>query len=245
MNAQQDENKDKPLDVQNEVRQDDHHSEGLGVLNLTVIFLSIYVLGALLVDTLYKLPPETSRLLNYIDNSICVLFFLDFIVRLFHAKNKKKFMQWGWIDLVSSVPMVDFLRVGRVFRLIRLLRVIRAFRSTRLLVHHIFKNRAQGAFTSVTIFAILLVIFSAIAILQVENDPNSNIKTAEDAIWWAYVTITTVGYGDKYPVTTEGRLIASVLMTAGVGLFGTFTAYIASLFVEDQNIKNKNNDASK
>lgn len=245
MNAQQDENQDKPVDVQNEVRQDDHHSEGLGALNLIVIFLSFYVLAALLVDTLYKLPPETSRLLNYIDNSICVLFFLDFIVRLFQAKNKKKFMRWGWIDLVSSVPMVDFLRVGRVFRLIRLLRVIRAFRSTKLLVYHIFKNRAQGAFTSVMIFAILLVIFSAIAILQVENDPNSNIKTAEDAIWWAYVTITTVGYGDKYPVTTEGRIIASVLMTAGVGLFGTFTAYIASLFVEDQNIKNKNNDASK
>lgn len=72
-----------------------------------------------------------------------------------------------------------------------------------------------------------MVIFSAIAILQVERDPNSNIKTAEDALWWSYVT-TTVGYGDRYPVTTEGRLIASVLMTAGVGLFGTFTAYIAS-----------------
>ena len=77
----------------------------------------------------------------------------------------------------------------------------------------------------------------AIGILQVEKDPNSNIKTAEDALWWAYVTITTVGYGDKYPVTTEGRLIAVVLMTGGVGLFGTFTAYIASWFVVDNKIK--------
>ena len=77
-----------------------------------------------------------------------------------------------------------------------------------------------------------MVIFSSIAILQVETDPNSNIKTAEDAIWWAYVTITTVGYGDKFPVTTEGRIIAAVLMTVGVGLFGTFTAFLASWFVE-------------
>jgi voltage-gated potassium channel len=80
----------------------------------------------------------------------------------------------------------------------------------------------------------LLIIFSSIAILQVEKDPASNIKSAEDAIWWAYVTITTVGYGDKYPVTTEGRVIAAVLMTAGVGLFGTFTAYVASWFVAEK-----------
>lgn len=62
-----------------------------------------------------------------------------------------------------------------------------------------------------------------------------------NALWWAYVTITTVGYGDKFPVTTEGRLIASILMTAGVGLFGTFTAYVASWFVID----NKNANESK
>jgi voltage-gated potassium channel len=97
---------------------------------------------------------------------------------------------------------------------------------------YVFKNKAKGAFTSVAILALLLVIFCSIAILQVEKAPDSNIKSAEDAIWWAYVTITTVGYGDKYPVTTEGRIIAAVLMTAGVGLFGTFTAYVASWFVE-------------
>ena len=219
--------------------------ERLTLLNLIVTLLSIYVLGALLFDTLYVLPPETSSLLNYIDYAICFLFLLDFSIRLYNAENKAKFMRWGWIDLISSIPMFDFLRVGRVFRLIRLLRVIRAFRSTRQLVHHIFKNRTQGALTSVSIFAILVVIFSAIAILQVENAPNSNIKTAEDALWWAYVTVTTVGYGDRYPVTTEGRLIASVLMTAGVGLFGTFTAYIASYFVADLKARNEQKDEEK
>jgi len=59
----------------------------------------------------------------------------------------------------------------------------------------------------------------------------SNIKSAEDAIWWTIVTVTTVGYGDKYPVTTEGRVIGILVMVAGVGLFGTYTGFIASLFV--------------
>ena len=75
-----------------------------------------------------------------------------------------------------------------------------------------------------------VVIFGSISILLVENDPASNIKSAEDAIWWALVTVTTVGYGDKFPVTTEGRIIGVALMFVGVGLFGTFTGYVASWF---------------
>ena len=130
-------------------------------------------------------------------------------------------------------------------RLIRLLRIIRAFRSILQLINHVFANKAQGAFTSVSVIAVLLVIFSAIAILQVEDDPNSNIKTAEDAIWWAYVTITTVGYGDKFPVTTEGRIIAAILMTAGVGMFGTFTAFVASWFVKDNKSIDEKNEEGK
>lgn len=205
--------------------------EQLGFLNLLIIVLSIYVLVALLVDTFFKLPPEISRILNMADNAICLVFLLDFSTRFYKAENKLKFMQWGWIDLVSSIPMLDFMRAGRMLRLIRLLRILRAFRSTKHLVQHIFRRRTHGALTAAAIIAVLMIIFSSIAILQVEVDAGSNIKTAEDAVWWAYVTITTVGYGDKFPVTTEGRIIAALLMTVGVGLFGTFTAYLASWFV--------------
>lgn len=214
-----------------------HSAENkLGILNIVVIFLSIYILGALIIDTAYELPPETSALLQYFDNAICIVFFIEFCVRFAKAENKLQFMRWGWIDLIASIPTIDALRAGRLLRLIRLLRVVRAFRSIHNLFHYVFQNKAKGALTSASLTAILLVIFSAIAILQVETDPNSNIKTAEDAIWWAYVTITTVGYGDKFPVTTEGRIIAAILMTAGVGLFGTFTAYVASWFVVENKV---------
>jgi voltage-gated potassium channel len=206
----------------------------LGYFNIMIMVLTIYVLGALLLETIFVLPPETSKLLKFIDNVICFLFFVDFTVRFYKAENKLKFMRWGWIDLISSIPMINYFRAGRLLRLIRLFRIVRAFRSSRMLLHHIFKNKAKGTFTTVSIFAVMLIIFSSIAILQVENTKEGNIKTAEDALWWAYVTITTVGYGDKFPVTTEGRIIAVVLMTAGVGLFGTFTAYASSLFVEER-----------
>lgn len=216
----------------------------LSLLDLVIVVLSIYVLGALLIDTIYVLAPETIVLLDYIDTAICFIFFTEFCIRFFQSKNKLKYLKWGWIDLVSSIPAIGFLRVGRLFRLIRLLRIIRAFRSTKHFISHVFKNKVSGTFSSVLLVAFLLIIFSSIAILQVEKDPNSNIKTAEDALWWAYVTITTVGYGDKYPVTTEGRIIAGILMTGGVGLFGTFTAFVASWFVKD-NKKHEEEEKSE
>lgn len=223
----------------------ENYGDKLGILNIIVIFLSIYVLGVLVVDTIYVLPTETAQLLSYIDNTICAFFFVEFCIRLYKAENRLKFMQWGWIDLVSCIPMINVLRAGRLLRLIRLLRIVRAFRSTRHLVHHIFANKAQGAFTSVFVVAILLVIFSAIAILQVEKDPSSNIKSAQDAIFWAYATLTTTSFGDKFPVTTEGKIISAILTTVGVGLFGTFTAYIASWFVSGNKLKDDKKDDIK
>lgn len=206
--------------------------ENLGFLNLLILILSTYVLVSLLIDTFIKLPPETSKALNYIDNGICIVFLVDFVVRFRRAGNKAEFMKWDWIDLIASIPTLDFMRAGRLLRLIRLIRLVRAFRSTKHIVEHVFKNRIQGTFTTVALIAVLMLLFSSIAILQFETDPNSNIKTAEDAIWWAYVTITTVGYGDKYPVTPEGRIIAAALMTVGVGLFGTFTGFVSSWFLQ-------------
>ena len=173
-------------------------------------------------------------LLDMIDNFICIIFLIDFIHNFHTAQNKLAFMRWGWIDLISSIPTFTYLRYGRLFKLIRLLRILRAFRSTKIIVRYIFKSKIKGTMVSVFLITILMIIFSSIAILNVENAPNSNIKTASDALWWTIETITTVGYGDKYPFTDLGRVIGTILMICGVGLFGTYTAYIASFFVNNK-----------
>jgi len=218
----------------------DNRKDDLCFSNILIIVLSIYVLIALLIDTFVKLPIEVSRVLETIDNVICIIFLIDFFVRFFQAKNKWKFMRWGWIDLISSIPSIPMFRAGRAFRLIKLLRVLRAFRSTKILVQYVFKSRIKGTMTAVGIITALIIIFSSISILIVETAPNSNIKTSEDAVWWTMETVTTVGYGDKYPVTTEGRAIGVVVMITGVGLFGTFTAYIASLFLGEKREEEEN-----
>ncbi len=207
----------------------------LNLFNIIILVLSLYVLISLIVTTFFVLSDEVTVLLNYVDNVICIIFLVDFAIRFKKANNKLVFMKWGWIDLISSIPYIDFLRAGRVLRLIRLIRVFRAFKATKLIFEHINRNKKQSALTSVALISFLMVIFSSIAILQFEKDVNSNIKTAEDAIWWSYVTITTVGYGDKFPITTEGRIIGAVLMTMGVGIFGTFTALVSSWFIEKKD----------
>lgn len=199
-----------------------------------ILILSIYILLALFVESVFDLPTEISRIIQISDNIICLLLLIDFFVRLIFANNKLKFLKWGWIDLISSIPTVDILRYARLSRLFRIFRVLRSARSTKVLISHLFASKMKGTFASVSAISVILVVFSSIAILNVENFPNSNIQTAEEAIWWSLVTITTVGYGDYYPVSIEGRMVAGILIVAGVGLFGTFTGFVASWFLEEQ-----------
>ncbi len=202
------------------------------IWQVVMLILCVYVLGALFVDTIVTLPAETSSLLTYIDNLICLVFIGDFVFNVIRAKNRLGYLKWGWIDLLSSIPNISLLRWGRFVRIIRILRILRGIRSTKHIAKVIFANRAKGTIASVSMISFLLMVSSSIAILNCENAPGSNIKTASDAIWWSFVTITTVGYGDFYPVTLAGRIIAAVLMVAGVGLFGAFTAYVASYFIQ-------------
>jgi voltage-gated potassium channel len=202
-----------------------------------MVALSVYVLAAIAVETVFSLKPETAAILRHVDTCICFIFIAEFCWRLARSPDRLAFLKWGWIDLVASIPLFPWLRWGRIVRIVRVVRILRGFRSARLLVRFFFEHRAKGAFASVAFISVVLVIFSAIAILNVETGEERNIRHAGDALWWAMSTITTVGYGDRYPVSAEGRIIGIALMIVGVGLFGTFTAYIASVMLghDEQN----------
>lgn len=214
----------------------------ISLWQIVILILCVYVIIALLINTIFDLPEDISSLLIIIDNLICIVFIGDFVYRILTVDNKKKYLKWGWIDLISSIPNLQILRWARFVRIVRIFRLLRGVRSTKLILKFIFANRAKGALFSVTMISFLLMIFSTIAILNVEVSPESNINTPSDALWWSFVTITTVGYGDYYPTTLLGRIIAGVLMTAGVGLFGTLTAYVASYFVREDEHLDENSE---
>ncbi len=200
-----------------------------------ILALSLFALGALAVRTVGDLPPETRGVLDTADLMVCAVFFLDFLWSLWRAPSRWHYLRtWGWLDLLSSIPTLDQARWGRGARVLRIFRVLRGFKATKILAAAILRRRAESTAMAATLVTLLLLVFSSIAVLHFESEAQSNLKTAEDALWWAFATVTTVGYGDRYPVTTEGRMVAVILMSAGVGLFGIFSGCLAAWFVKPQ-----------
>ncbi len=196
---------------------------------LSMCLWALLILGA---ESFFPLSQSTVTILDYADNVVCGLFLLDFLNSFVRAPNKTRyFLTWGWIDLLSSIPTVSQLRWGRAARVMRILRVLRGIKSARAIAHFVAGRRAESAFLASLLISLLLIVSSSIAVLQFEVPAGGNIKSAEDAIWWAVSTMTTVGYGDAYPSTSEGRVVAMFLMAAGVGVFGTFSGLVASWFL--------------
>jgi voltage-gated potassium channel len=199
---------------------------------LFMLVLCVCALVIMLLEAIFRRDAQTLRVLEHADNLICVAFLADFALTLYRAPNRWRYLvTWGWVDLLSSVPALDGARWGRVARIARLSRVFRALRASRALSRMLFRERGQSAALAAALLALFLIVGSSAAILRFEDRAESNIKTADDAMWWAFTTITTVGYGDRFPVTGEGRFIAAILMTAGVGLFGAFSAALAAWFL--------------
>ncbi len=195
----------------------------IGVLLLALIspFLSPY---------LYELSPEETRILIAADWVISGIFLFKFFVDLIQAESRLAFLKWGWVDLIAATPVLPFIHSLRLLRLIRLVRLIRSVRTIaqqRALLRSLFRRRAESAFATILLLTVLSLFGSALVILHFETD-QGNITTAADALWWAFVTITTVGYGDYYPVTPQGRIVAALLAVVGIGLFGVFTGWLAS-----------------
>jgi voltage-gated potassium channel Kch len=160
------------------------------------------------------------------------IFFGDFCYRFFTAASKSSyfFRKFGWADLLSSLPFPN-LKILRVFRLWRVIRLMRNF-GLRNLAHALVADRAGNALFMVIFLVFCVWEFGALGVLEAESrSPNANIINASDALWWDFVTITTVGYGDRYPTTNAGRIVGIFVMIAGVGLFGTLSGFLANTFL--------------
>jgi len=209
----------------------------VSVFQIAILILSILALAALAADTMCEFPAAVQSLIQIVDTAVCVVLLVDLFLRFYHADSKWAFMKWGWIDLIASIPNLDLLRWGRLVRVLRIIRLLRGVRSVHRVLTMILQNKMQGGAVSLGLMAFLLITFSSVSILVCERRGDANIESAEDAIWWSISTITTVGYGDKYPVTTEGRVVGIVLMICGVGMFAGLSGLVASVFLGGQDRK--------
>jgi len=118
--------------------------------------------------------------------------------------------------------------------------VLRGVRATKLLASFIPGRRAEGAALSPAPISPLSLIFSSVAIIQFEDVPEAGKMGPADALWWAFVTMATVGYRDRFPVTTQGGFVGGLRITAGVGLFGTLSRFVAAWFLTPDQEKQEN-----
>lgn len=181
--------------------------------------------------------PEVEGILLIVDTLFCAIFLFDFARSLIRAPSKRGYLfPQGIFDFLGSLPAVGDTSVAifRLFRLFRLARIQRLVRGqgAATLTRAFFANRQETAVYLIVILVILVLTFGSVLVVYAESGvPDANIKSASDAIWWAFVTITTVGYGDRYPVTTEGRLVGMLTMAVGIGIFGVVSSYLASYFL--------------
>ena len=197
----------------------------LPLIGLAVVFLVVLVLP--LVEP--TLAASTQHALNVTSTVIWAAFAVDYLVRFYLSPRRWRFVRSHVFDLIVIVaPLLRPLRALRFLRLLQLLGLAgRVALSSRRTLH-------QRAALYVSVTAAVTLFVAAAAMLVVERgDPDRNIKTFPDALWWAATTVTTVGYGDRFPVTTIGRLVATGLMVVGIALLGVITASVAAWFVDN------------
>jgi voltage-gated potassium channel len=168
-----------------------------------------------------SVSPPVTRLCAMVEWVVWGAFAIDYLIRLALAPRRKEFVRRQWLDLCAvALPIVQPLRLLRLM-------------STLLLVGQRARMADQIRLTTYVAGAVVgLLMFGSLAELSVErNAPHGNIKTLGDAVWWAFTTMTTVGYGDHSPTTGLGRVVAVGLMLSGIALLGVVTANIAAWFI--------------
>jgi voltage-gated potassium channel len=219
--------------IENEAKEE--RSRKVTTYDLVIGILAIFSLILLIPIYFGNLSSQDKAVLTYLEDGLCVIFLLDFFRSLHLAQNKWGYFLrgGGWLDLLGSIPFSAFaiFRVARLFRIVRLLRKMTGGELTRMFTGRLAQNTLL--FTLVT--ALILVFTIAwLVLLAEQSNPHANIKTYHDAVWWAFVTITTVGYGDYYPVTGWGQSFAVILMFFGLGIIGVLSSYLASTFISLQ-----------
>jgi voltage-gated potassium channel len=202
--------------------------------------LALLVIPALIIEA-RATAPEPQLLANVFNWIVWLAFCLEFGC-FFLADPGWRVVRQRWLDVAIIVLAPPFLvpesmqsaRAARAVRLIRLLRFVRIGVMLAVALRQLRRMTGHRRFHFVALVGMAIVLFGALGVFLVEGHENPSVSSFGNAVWWAIVTATTVGYGDVSPVSTEGRVIAVILMLTGIGIIGVFTATVASFFLEPE-----------
>lgn len=213
-----------------DIRTNHSEKEIEAILEWPMIFLTFLLIPIITIPFVYSLSPFWSAVFYYSDIAIWIFFYLELFIKLLVSKSRLNTLKKNWFLLI--ILLIPTLRIFRLARLARLLRILRLLR-LQSLVKRLSEN-VQNLITNlefVVISLLVIILGSAFVMWQVEQQSGGSINSFGDALWWAVITITTVGYGDIVPTTSAGRLVGSVASLVGVILFMVIIAKITSVFV--------------
>jgi voltage-gated potassium channel Kch len=217
----------------------------IGVMTI----MSLLLAASLVVDwinpiSVHNTPTQILYILLAMDLLLCGLFLLDFARALIVAPNKVAYvfgerpgrsLPYGILELIGAIPILFVLRFFRVVRLMRAGWTMSDLKPPAL-ARAVLASRAGSAVYLTMIVTFIVLLFGSIAVLWFElHDPEANIASSTDALWWAFVTITTVGYGDQFPVSGGGRVVAVTTMIVGIGIFGVIAGFLASFLTAHED----------
>ena len=213
------------------------------LFTFSIQFLIIVSLVTFSIDTLPDLSPSTKEFLRLIEVITVVIFSLEYVLRLVAAEKvfKFAFSFFGLIDLAAILPF--YIASGLDLRAIRVFRLLRVLRILKLLKYNQAISRFNRAFViakeELILFGIvagILLYLSAVGIYYFENGAQpEQFKSVFHSLWWAVTTLTTVGYGDMYPITAGGRLFTFFVLMIGLGIVAVPTGLIASALSQVRN----------
>lgn len=219
----------------------------------TIQVLILLSILAFTIETIPDLEPNNIRLLNYFEMFCIAVFTMEYLLRIFIAKNKLKFVFsfFGIIDLIAILPF--YLSFGFDLRSIRILRFLRLFRLLKLVRYNSAIRRFTLAFKMIkeglimfSAVALILFYLSAVGIYYFENavQPEA-FSSIFSSLWWSVVTLTTVGYGDVVPITIGGRIFTFIILMIGLGVIAIPSGMISSALTEARNIERREKEENE
>ncbi len=207
-----------------------------------MIILSLVSVFLLFFEILSSHTPQQTHALEMADVCIASIFLLEFCVRLARAPKRLVFLRQHWWELLASIPITSSttqalraLNLLRIFRLIRLLRLLRLLARLKIIFDASTRFAEQTYLLYICTLAGIVIMSGALGFHYMEAGVNPNVHSLWDSFWWTVVTITTVGYGDIYPVTTGGRILAMFLMLGGIATVSAVTAVISAYLIRKKD----------